>query len=269
MITCISRLIRCLGLALFLSLWSVTGLGQPTGTSTWTRQEIEKQQQRLRSTDDEERRDALLRLRALRLPEASRIAMPALTDASPMIRAVAAGSILALGPEESVPALLTLLNDKEEFVRREVTYALGLTKSRNATAALCERLLNDKEDSVRGAAAVALGQIADEAGVVALVSVLAPELSAPQKKKKKVEKNEFILRAVAEALGKIKSRAGTAALIATLDNEKSPDDVRRESARALGSIGDPAAIPALKSASSAADPYLAQLANQSLRKLTP
>lgn len=263
---CLSRLIQPVILVSLLVFWSLTVLGQPTN---FAQQEIEKQQQRLRSSDDEERRDALLRLRALRLPAASRVALPALTDASPMIRAVAAGTILSIGPEESVPALLPLLNDKEEFVRREVAYALGLTRSTAATAALCDRLLNDKEDGVRGAAAVSLGQIADPASVETLASVLAPQLSVVQQKKRKIEKNEFVLRAVAEALGKVKSRAGTPALTAALGNEKFSTDIRRESARSLGLIGDPAAIPALQSASAASDPYLAQLANESLRKLGP
>jgi HEAT repeat protein len=265
--TCIPRLIKSFGLALLLMAVPTLGMGQPPDASDFAQREIEKQQQRLRSSDVEERRDALLRLRGLRLPAASKVALPSLTDASPMIRAVAAGSILSIAPEESVPALLPLLNDKEEFVRREAAYALGLTRSRAATAALAERLLNDKEDGVRGAAAVGLGQIADEAGVTALVSILAPELSTAQGKKRKAEKNVFVLRASAEALGKIKSRAGTPALIAVLSNEKLPHDVRREAARALGAIGDPAAIPALKAALLASDPYLAQLANQSLRKM--
>ena len=65
-----------------------------------------------------------------------------------------------------------LLNDKDEFVRREAAYALGLTRSRAATSAFSERLLNDKEDGVQRAAAVALGHIADEAAVVALVGTL-------------------------------------------------------------------------------------------------
>lgn len=263
------RLVKNFALIVFLFSWPGLCPGQPVTSSHLAQQEIEKQQQRLQSGNDEERRDALLRLRALQLPAASRVALPALTDVSPMIRAVAAGTILSIGPDESVPALLPLLNDKEEFVRREVAYALGLTRSRNATAALSERLLNDKEDGVRGAAAVALGQIADEAAVVALANVLAPELGGPQQKKRKAEKNVFVLRAAAESLGKIRSRAGTPALIATLGAEKVPDDVKREAARALGVIGDPAAIPALKSASTSSDPYLSQLAYQSLRKITP
>jgi HEAT repeat protein len=128
--------------------------------------------------------------------------------------------------------------------------------------------LNDKEDGVRAAAAVALGNTADEAAVVGLVGTLAPELSAPAKKKRKSEENVFVLRAAAAALGQIKSRAGTAALISVLTNEKLPSDVRRESARSLGLIGDQTAVPALRAVSTASDPYLAEIAAEALRKLS-
>ena len=229
--------------------------------------EIEKQQQRLNSGDEEERRDALMRLGSMHRAAASRVALPALSDPSPMIRVTAAKAILSLDPADSAAALLPLLNDKDEFVRREVAYTLGLTRSRTATAALSERLLNDKEPGVRGAAAVALGKIADEAGVIALVSTLAPELSAPANGKRKREGNPFVLRAAAEALGQIRSRAGTGALISAVSNEKFPNDVRREAVRSLGLIKDPAAIPALTSVSTAADPFLSQLAYESLRKI--
>ena len=220
--------------------------------------QIEKQQQRLGSADMEERRDAIMRLGAMRLAAASRAALPGLKDVSPMVRATAAKSILSLDAEQSVGYLLPLLNDKDEFVRRETAYALGLTQSRSATAALSERLLNDKEDGVRGAAAVALGQIADEAAVVALVGTLE------QKRKP----NMFVLRAAAFALGQIKSRAGTAALISVLSNQKLDSDVRREAARSLGLIGDPSAASALKAASTSEDPYLAELAYEALKKIS-
>jgi HEAT repeat protein len=231
--------------------------------------QIEKQQQRLSSGDQEERRDALMRLGTMHLAAASRTALPGLTDPSPVVRATAAKAILSIGADESVNVLTPLLSDKDEFVRREAAYALGLTRSRSATAALAERLLNDKEDGVRSAAAVALGEIGDEAAVVALVGTLAPELSTPSKKKSKQEQNVFVLRAAATALGQIRSRAGTAALISVLSNEKLPGDVRREAARSLGLIGDPAAVPALKAASTATDPYLSGIAYAALRKLEP
>ena len=244
---------------------------QSSITVTPTEREIEKQRLRLTSAEEEERRDAVMRLGALHLPAASRVCLPALADAAPMIRAVAAKAILSLGPEESSGALIPLLNDKDEFVRRETAYALGLTHSRTATSALGDRLINDKEDGVRGAAAVALGEIADEGAVVTLVGVLESQ-SSPQSKaksKRKNERNHFVLRAVAAALGRIRSRAAVPALIATLTNETLPDDVRREAARALGLIGDPAALPALRIVSSAGDPHLSRLAFESLRKISP
>jgi len=254
--------------AITILILSCCAFAQDSRKLTPTQFEIEKQQTRLSSPDSEERRDALMRLGSMRVVAASRAALPALQDLSPIVRATAAKAILSLGTDERVSALTPLLNDKDEFVRREVAYALGLTHSRNATGPLSERLLNDKEDGVRAAAAVSLGEIADEAAVVALVGTLAPELSAPTSAKRKRERNDFVLRAAAAALGQIKSRAGTAALISALNNEKFHSDVRRESARSLGLIGDPTAAPALRAASSAADPFLAEIAHQALRKLS-
>lgn len=228
---------------------------------------IENQRERLASSDVEERRDALMRLGNLHTAEASRAAVPALSDPSPIIRVTAAKAILSLDPNESVSVLLPLLKDKDEFVRREAAYSLGRTRSRSATPALSERLLSDKEDGVRAAAAVALGNIADEAAVVSLAGALAPELSARGSSKRKREQNVFVLRAAAVALGEIGSRAGTPALVAVLANEKLDGDVRREAARSLGMIGDPAAAPALRAASTAADPFLSQIASEALRKL--
>lgn len=247
---------------------SLTIRAQSSRNLTPVQLQIEKQQQRLSSSDEEERRDALMQLGAMRLAAASRVALPALSDSSPIIRVTAAKAILALDPAESAAALMPLLNDKDEFVRREAAYALGATHSRAATSSLTDHLLNDKEAGVRGAAAVALGEIGDENAVIALAGTLAPQLSAPSKSKRKVETNPFVLRAAAVALGEIKDNAGTPALIAAVGNEKFPEDVRREAARSLGLIGDPTAIPALKTASLSDDPFLARLAHESLRKLS-
>lgn len=255
---------------LFAFLWFCCAqvAAQEARNLTPVQLEIETQQRRLGSSDVEERRDAVMRLGSLRRAAASRAVVPALQDAAPIIRATAAKAILSIGNEESARLLLPLLNDKDEFVRRETAYALGLTRSRSATAALGERLLNDKEDGVRAAAAVALGHIADEAAVIALVGTLAPELSASANKKRKREPNVFVLRAAAVALGQIRSRAGTAALISALNNEKLPSDVRREAARSLGLIGDPTATAALKAATTAADPFLSEIAHEALKRIS-
>jgi HEAT repeat protein len=239
-----------------------------SGSFTTAQSAIEKQRQRLTATDPEERRDALLQLWAMHRPEASRAATAGLTDASPMVRAVAAKAILSLGPDESVDLLTPLISDRDEFVRREVAYSLGKTKSHKALNALTQLLLNDREDGVRAAAAVSLGEIGDESAVVTLANVLSGEANSSSKKGKP-EKNVFVLRAAATSLGQIKSRAAVPALIAILTNDKIVDDVRREAARSLGLIGDPSAIPALRVAAASADPYLAQAAFESLRKLNP
>jgi HEAT repeat protein len=240
-----------------------------TGSQTAVQFQINKQRQRLSASDPEDRRDALMVLGSLHRAAASREALVGLSDSSPMVRAVATKAILSLGPEESVPALLPLLNDKDEFVRRETAYALGLTRSHKATDSLTTLLLNDKEDGVRAAAAVALGEIADESAAVPLSNILATEGGAGNGKKGKAEKNIFVLRAAARSLGQIKSRAAVPALVAALSNEKMVDDIRREAALALGLIGDPSAVPALRTASNSTDPYLAQTAYQALRKIAP
>jgi len=238
--------------------------GQSTETLTPIQRKIQMERERLSSSSDEERRDAVMRLGAMHGAEASRAALAGLTDPSIMVRAIAAKAVLSLPVTESVPALLPLLNDKNEFVRREAAYALGLTRSKAATAALVERLLNDKEDGVRAAAAVALGQIADETSVVTLATVLTGQAT----RKGKQEKNEFVLRAAATALGRIGSSAGVPALITALINEKLSSDVRREAAAALGLIGDRSAIDALNRAANSPDPYLSHIAFQSLKKIS-
>lgn len=256
----IRKTLACLSVLIFC----VAVFGQDSRRLTPVQIEIEKQQTRLQSIDQEERRDALMKLSNMRLAAASRAALPALADGSAIVRVTAAKAILSLDANESVPALLPLLKDKDEFVRRETAYALGMTRSKSATSALSERLMTDKEDGVRAAAAVALGEIADEAALVALVGTLAPQLSGAKRKR---EQNEFVLRAAASALGRIKSRAGTAALASALTNEKLPPDVRREAARSLGLIGDPSAASALRQATTSEDPFLSEIAHDALRKL--
>ncbi|MEP6819089.1 MAG: HEAT repeat domain-containing protein [bacterium] len=231
---------------------------------------IEKQRQRLNSAEIEDRRDALMQLRAMQHPEASRVALSALNDPAPMVRATAAAAVLWLPADESAASLIPLLSDKEEFVRQQTAYALGQTRSHSAVNALIERLA-DKKDSVRGAAAVALGQIADATAVTSLASVLNPQAGltpAKKGKRSKREQNAFVLRSAARSLGQIGSRAGLPALISVLQDEKAADDVRREAAVALGAIGDVSAMPALRDAETAHDPYLAGATHEAIRKIS-
>ena len=53
-----------------------------------------------------------------------------------------------------------------------------------------------------------------------------------------------------------------------LQDESAEDDVRREAAKALGLIGDPAALPTLNSLLNATDPYLSLAAYEASRKIS-
>ena len=224
---------------------------------------IEAERQRLGSSETEERRDALMKLGAMKNGDASRAAVVGLNDPEPIIRVTAAHAIVALPGAEATSLLIPLTKEKLEFVRREAAYALGETHSRTAVAPLSELLSTDKEDSVRAAAAVSLGEIGDETGINPLIQVL----SGTGTKKAKKRDNEFVLRAAADALGRIHSRAALEVLIATLGNEAYPTDVRRAAASSLGMIGDASAKPSLQAAAASSDFYLSEAAREALRRL--
>lgn len=265
-------------LALVLSLFaggihaaawsSETRAGSPPELTPIER-EIERQRQRLDSTEVEERRDALMRLGNLQRRDASRVAAKGLGDPVPIVRATAVHAIVHLRPEEAAALLVPLLRDRKEFVRQETAYALGETRSRSAVEPLLNALQSDKQDSVRAAAVVALGQIGDESAVVSLSEVLGggSAESGSKKKKAKLSGNEFVLRAAAHSLGQIGNRAGVPALMGALANDRNYPDVRREAAMALGLIGDSSAVPALQAALASKDAYLTHAAADSLRRI--
>jgi HEAT repeat protein len=228
--------------------------------------EIERQRQRLSSTEPEEKRDALMHLGNLKRPDASRAAVAALNDESPAVRVAAAHAILSLPSSEAASLLMPLLKDKNEFVRREAAFALGESKSRTATATLVEFMLHDKKQSVRAAAAVALGQIGDEAALTALTQVVTGPGS--KKKKSKSFEEEFIVRSAVRSLGQIGNRASVPTLISVLQDETNSIETRREAATSLGIIGDASALPALQEAfATSADPYLSEAAHAAIRQI--
>jgi HEAT repeat protein len=241
----------------------------PPGSLTPLQLEIEKQTRRLGSIETEDRREALTRLGSMHHPMASSAAVPALHDSAPIVRATAAAAISSLPASERAGLLIPMLADKDEFVRREVAFALGKTRNQSAVQPLIERLTSDKQDSVRSAAAVGLGEIGDAAATLSLAEILSPAsgVASAAKKKSKKEKDLFLLRAAARSLGQIGSRVGVPALVAALQDEKMPDDVRREAAVALGLIGDASAVPALRSVETARDPYLADTARRAISRI--
>jgi HEAT repeat protein len=234
--------------------------------------EIERERQRLASSDAEERRDAVMHLGQMKRPDSSRVAAPALHDLAAVVRATATRAVLSLPPDEAAALLIPLLQDADEFARREAAYALGETRSRRAVEPLVNSLNTDKQESVRASAAVALGRIGDESAVIPLTQTFTRRnkiSSGFLRRKKQVPENEFVRRAAALSLGQIGSRAAVPALVKVLSDERAEPDVRREAARALGLIGDPAAIMPLRAALTSNDPYLSRIAYEALRKISP
>ena len=146
-------------------------------------QRVQIEQRRLTSANVEERRDALMKLGAMKHPAASRVAMSALNDSDPVVRVTAAHALTALPAADAATALTPLLTDKQELVRREAANALGSTRSRASVQPLIQLLTTDKEPSVRAASALALGRIQDEAAVVPLVNILSGNASGKKAKR--------------------------------------------------------------------------------------
>ena len=226
----------------------------------------------LSSDNIETKRTVLLEIRDLHSTEASQVAAQGLTDRNEMVRATAASAVLSMPRVEAAKLLVPLLSDKADFVRIEAAYALGRIADSSAVRPLIDTLQKDGAKEARAAAAVGLGQIGDPAALEPLAAVF---------KKGPSEENEFIRRSAACSIGQIAEAArtngrtidpiafksATSVLIKALNNSKETDDTRREAAAALGWIGDPAALPALRSQLNSPDNYLADNCRHAIARI--
>lgn len=257
-------------------------------------------EQRIKSGSDEQKRDALFRIRNLRTAEASLLAIPALRDKSEIVRATAAFSVIFLSKDEALNVLLPLLNDKKELVRREAAYALGKVGNPNAVNSLLQVFQKDKIADVKNACIVALGEIGDVAAIDALTRILQ------NKTKKENPAGEFLRRSAARSIGQIAQiiqtnkteiftpehtqpdkyktiekpkhpklgetfpafRPAINVLIETLQNPREATDIKRESAFALGAIGDESARNVLQANLNNEDYYLIEISKEALRKIS-
>ena len=260
-------------------------------------QNLESLAEQIRFGTTEIKRTALQNIRNLESAEASRLAIPALADADEIVRATAAFSVIFLPKEEAFAVLAPLLNDKSELVRRETAYALGRIQNPSAVNSLLQILQKDKISDVRNAAVIALGEIGDVAAIEPLTRIL---------QRKSTEKDEFLRRSAARSIGQIAQviqiqksqvvtpkdflpdkykeielakytkltdefpafRESVAVLIQTLQNSKESADTKRESAFALGAIGDETAKSVLQTNLSNQDYYLAEICKEALRKIS-
>lgn len=281
------RAARSACLCAVLLLFAVTALAQTN---------LSLLRENLERGDTETKRSALFQIRNLRSADASRLALPALSDKDEIVRATAAGSVVFLPPGEAAAALLPLLSDKAEMVRREAAYALGEAGDPSALPGLIALLRRDKIIEVKGAAAVALGKIGDAGAVEALSNILQD---------KPVDDNEFLRRSAARSIGQIAQFIQTGridrltpqnflpekfkqidrpkypklavqfpafgpavpVLIKALQNKNESDDTRREAAYALGTIGDGSALPALRTGLNSPDNYLVEICKEAIARI--
>lgn len=267
--------------------------GALASAATIAAQDLEMLSSKLRSGSIEEKRDALMIIRGIRSADASRVALPALRDKDPMVRATAAASVIFMPTSEASSALVPLLTDKDEFVRREGAYAFGEVGDPSTASCLIRSLTTDKSPEVRTAAAVAIGKVANADSISSLLAVFDPPPT---------EDNEMLRRAAARSIGQIAQilRSGkrqvltpqnflpenfkdigpkpspellahftkaVSVLARLLDSRNESDDTRREAAFALGAIGDQAAEPVLSKYVSSSDIYLAEIVKEALLKL--
>jgi HEAT repeat protein len=217
--------------------------------------EIERFTSQLRSSDEEERREATIMLAALETPAAIPALTSALNDTSERVRAHAITGLSRFTDPSLVPLIAArLAQDKKPFVRKTAAYALGKFGSPEATAPLTAAL-KDKDIEVRGAAAVALGDYADASAIAPLSAALE-------------DKSEFVRSQSARALG-VNGRAAAAAvpLLIKLLNSDKDQQVRRHAATALGLIGERASLPSLERAARDHDPYLSQIASEAIKMI--
>ena len=218
-------------------------------------EEIARLKASLTSSDEEERRNAVLTLATIGTPAAAAALATVVDDSSPKVRAAAIAGLGYTGDQNYVPLASALLaRDKEVFVRKAAAYALGRLRGPVATTALVEAL-KYKEAEIRGAAAAALAEYAATSAIEPLMRLLN-------------DKSDFVRAQAARALGINGSaaRAAIPALIKVLDSDKSIE-AKQEAAIALGSIGDRSALPALNRAQRDEGPYLSRAAIDAIKRI--
>lgn len=274
---------RVVSLVSFVFLFSISAFSQ----------NLDQLSDTIRNGTTEQKRDALFQIRNLRSEIASRIALPALKDKEPIVRATAASSVTFLPKSEAVGVLSPLLDDRDEFVRREAAYAMGSVEAPEAAIPLLNLLRKEKVLEVKSSAVVALGLSGNTIAVEPLLGIL---------KARPNEDAEFLRRSAARSIGRIAQIVKTAdsyvvtpqnflpekfkekngddltvrfpvfgaavvVLGQVLQNKNESDDARREAAFAMGSIGGSSSIFVLQAHQNSGDPYLAEISKEALLKI--
>ena len=159
------------------------------------------------------------------------------SDDSPRVRRVAAW---ALGQKEARAATdvlgTALGKESDPRVREMIVWALGNSRGRSALPAIANALRRDDDDAVRETAAWALAELGDRSAVEALGAAAESD------------KSSRVRGTAAWGIGQLRGDGGKApaGLLKALRDDE--DDTRLKAAWALGQIGDPASLNAIRDA---------------------
>jgi HEAT repeat protein len=152
------------------------------------------------------------------------------------VREAACKALGAFGSEKAIEPLIEQLKDYNTLVVQEAARALGRLGAQRAIPMLRE-LLKQHDKNVRSTVIEVLGKLHDKGVVPQLIEIV------------RADKKSTLLRVAIDALARIASPDAVDVLARRLmQREELSSDIRASIASALGAIGDPASIPALKEA---------------------
>jgi HEAT repeat protein len=179
--------------------------------------------------------------------------LAALADKDPDVRVEAVGTVGYLKDRTSLAALIAAAGDAEPRVRRASVGALIFVRDEAVVTTVLQRL-SDADWSVREAAAEAASFLSEQPAVgAALIAVLDDEYWQVRLK-------------ATRGLGRLKVRASLRKIASQLDHAEA--NLRKESATALGEIGDASVVPFLEPALNDPDPDVRKTARWALSRLT-
>lgn len=157
----------------------------------------------------------------------------ALSSKNDDFRREAARALKEIGNKRAITPLVNVVhNDPSPEVRAEAAYDLGYFVLSSKESDVLIESLNDEHYLVRQNIAFALGKIERKKSVMPLVKLLENE------------ENYNVRELITWALGKLKDKRAIQPLILALNDKHIA--VRRNAAYALGRLGDPSALNALK-----------------------
>jgi HEAT repeat protein len=201
------------------------------------------------NSDDDVRRSAITALGLWKAHEAVESLVPLLEEDE--LRSAAAGALGQIGDPRAIEPLRRYLDRKESGVIR----ALGELRDRESVVALIG-LLGDRNDSVKRAAAEALGAIKDRRAVDALIGML-------KQREGQLVGDEQLIRSAARALGEIQDPRAVGPLIDACRNPMWQFRMNRWPAGGVSVDHNPAAWPLFHMGLAAVEPLAELLEDES------